>query len=231
MVPRASRLSVRQAALEHDIKQLLARELHDRVAQTLTSMLVELENFKASQVGRKSVLLEVDGLQDSTRGVLNELRALFYELRGEEGIGDSFVDKVRVLIARFHEKTSIEAHLSVQRGWPASLRPQTALNAYRIIEEALANVRMHSGANAVRVALKRYSFSHLAVQVRDDGRGVDTDASRPLGLGMVGMRERVVILGGELRIDSNGGHGTSVLAIFPKDLISSQDLLVPEVSA
>jgi len=227
----------RRVVLEQNIKQLLARELHDRVAQTLTSMLVELENFKASQVGRQSVLLEVDGLQDSTRDVLNELRGLFYELRGEEGMGDSFVDKVRLLIARFHEKTSIEAHLSVQRGWPARLRPQIALNVYRIIEEALANVRMHSGANAVRVALKRYSLSHLAVEVRDDGRGVDTDESRLVGMGTVGMRERAVILGGKLQIESFGGHGTKVLAIFPKelvpikDLISPQELLVPEISA
>ena len=115
----------------------------------------------------------------------------------------------RLLIARFHEKTSIEAHLSVQRGWPARLRPQIALNVYRIIEEALANVRMHSGANAVRVALKRYSLSHLAVEVRDDGRGVDTDESRLLGMGTVGMRERAELYVQQL-------HGYLLLATLER---------------
>ena len=100
-----------------------------------------------------------------------------------------------------------------------SSRAQSApasLNLYRIVEEALANVRMHSGARSVRIVLEPHSDNEVALIVDDDGHGVDTDPSRPLGLGTVGMKERAMFLGGVLRILSDAGSGTKVQAVFPR---------------
>lgn len=211
---KASDDSVKES--EGEIRKLVARELHDRVAQTLTGMLVDLENFKTEPVGWEDVLARLDTVQDSTRQVLQSLRELLHDLRGEESFSDGFVDAVGELVVRFEEKTAIKSELKVLPGWPQSLTAPASVNLYRIIEEALANVKRHSGARAVRIVLQPLSDNQVAVSVGDDGRGVDIDTSWPTGMGTLGMKERAVILGGELRIDSAQGDGTTVHAIFPK---------------
>src|SRR6266571_6164469 len=150
-VTRVAVPSSRVASYEDDtrlaegIRRDLARELHDRVTQTLTTMLIELENFKVEQTGRQSVLRQLDELQGSTRDVLNNLRTVLYDLRGEEGIEVAFIESVHGLLAKFEERTQVIASLSVAPTWPTSLRAPAALNIYRIIEEALTNMRLHSG--------------------------------------------------------------------------------------
>lgn len=201
-----------------EIRQMLARELHDRVAQTLTTMLIDLENFKIEQTGRQGVIRQLGELQESTRDVLTNLRHVLYDLRDETGIEEGFVDAVRALLARFQERTQVGAHLLVSPTWPPRLRSQAALNVYRIIEEALTNVRMHSGARLVEVALGTGLGTNLAVEVKDDGRGAESGAGhRHPGMGMLGMRERALILGGRLEIESVVGGGTTVRAILPKE--------------
>ncbi len=204
---------------EEDVRRLVARELHDRVAQTLTGMLVDLENFKTEPVGWGDVLRRLDTVQDSTRQVLQSLRELLHDLRGEEIVSDSFVDAVGALLTRFEEKTQIRANLNVVPGWPESITTPAAINLYRIIEEALANVRRHSGAHAVRIVLEPYAEDKVSMIVGDDGRGLEVDPQRPDGMGTLGMRERAVLLGGVLQIESGLGDGTIVRAIFPKDLL------------
>ena len=201
-----------------EIRRSLARELHDRVAQTLTSMLIELENFKIEQMDNQRVVTEVDGLQESTRDVLNNLRHVLYDLRGHTGTEEGFVESVRALLVRFQEKTNVKSILSISPSWPPSLRSPAALNLLRIIEEALTNVRLHSGARLVEVALGPAVDGQFAVEVRDDGRGTESDAGhRSPGLGTLGMRERVLILGGRLEVESAAGGGTTVRAILPKE--------------
>lgn len=208
---------VRREAVEEEVKRLVARELHDRVAQTLTGMLVDVENFKSQQVGWDDVLNQLDTIQSSTRQVLSSLRQLLHDLRGEEIVGGSFVDALAGLITRFGEKTRIVSELQVMPGWPDHLTSPASLNLYRIVEEALTNVRLHSGASTVRVVLEPDSAGDLVLAIYDDGRGVDTDESRLMGLGTVGMRERALFLGGKLRIEGRDGNGTTVRATFRKE--------------
>ena len=207
----------RDSDAQENVRRHVARELHDRVAQTLTGMLVDVENFKSEQVGWDDVLRQMETIQSSTRQVLTSLRQLLHELRGEGVVNDAFVDSLSDLVSRFEQRTTIEAELDIRPGWPAVLTAPASLNLYRIVEEALANVRMHSGARSVRVVLEARPEGLLAIQVDDDGRGVDTDSSRPLGLGTVGMKERAMFLGGRLKIESGAGSGTTVHAIFPKE--------------
>ncbi len=206
------------SSIADDIRRELARELHDRVAQTLTTMLIELENFKTEQTGRQSVLRQLDELQDSTRDVLKNLRTVLYDLRGEEDLNDSLVESVRALLSRFEERTQVSTLLSVAPSWPRRVRSAAGLNVYRIIEEALTNVRLHSGAQIVEVALGPMQGNKIEVRVKDDGKGGATDAvsSQP-GLGVMGMRERALLLGGRLEVESEDGRGTTIRAILPKE--------------
>jgi signal transduction histidine kinase len=206
------------ASSSDDIRRMLARELHDRVAQTLTTMLIELENFKVEQTGRQSALRQLGELQESTRDVLTNLRRVLYDLRGESGIEEGFADAVRVLLARFQERTGVAANLLVSPSWPSRLRSQAALNIYRIIEEALTNVRLHSGALLVEVFLGPGVENDVAVEVKDNGRGAESGAGdRAPGMGVLGMQERAMILGGRLEVLSIAGSGTTVRAILPKE--------------
>jgi len=206
-----------RAMAERVIKQHVARELHDRVAQTLTGMLIELETFKVEQFGRASVLREATELQDSTRQVLQSIREMLYDLRGEPASEESFVAVLQSLLSRFEERTRIAVELMVSPAWPKKVRSAAALNLYRIVEEALTNIRLHSGARSVRVALEWLGGAELALIVRDDGAGIDSSETLGLGgMGVLGMRERAVLLGGRLTIESHPGGGTTVQAVVPE---------------
>src|SRR3984893_8736923 len=86
---------------ESEVKRKLARELHDSVAQILTLMVVDMENFKLDQAGQDVVVEKVDSLQESTREVLNNLRQVLYDLREEPSTESGFVQQVRALLLRF----------------------------------------------------------------------------------------------------------------------------------
>jgi signal transduction histidine kinase len=226
VVASPKKLGTRQAGVEDEVRRLVARELHDRVAQTLTGMLVDVENFKSEQVSWQDVVQQMDLIQSSTRQVLASIRQLLHDLRGEEPLDGNFVDAVKALLVRFEAKSGIRAGIEITQGWPQALTPQASLNLYRIIEEALYNIRMHSGAQTVRIVLGPHAENELGIVVEDDGRGVDTDPSRPVGMGTIGMRERAMFLGGHIRIESEDGRGTLVRAMFPKDLLVSHDTVI-----
>lgn len=194
---------------------MLARELHDRVAQTLTGMLVDLENFKTRQVEWEDVLKEVDTVQTSTRQVLASLRQLLHEMRGELGLSD-FGGNLDDTITRFEQSTGIGVILESKEGWPKQLAPAASLNLLRIIDEALTNVRRHSGARTVHISLEPVTDRELALSIVDDGRGFDSAAAPIAGMGTTGMRERAMLFGGRLNIESGSGTGTAVVAVFPR---------------
>ncbi len=201
---------------ETEVKRRLARELHDSVAQILTLMVVDMENFKLDQADQHQVVSRVDSLQESTREVLHNLRQVLYDLREEPSTDNSFVQQLRTLLSRFERSTGIRSKLQVSTGWPSRLSAATAHNLYRIVEEALNNVRLHSGAGEVDVTLVATSDG-VVLTVQDNGRGVPAaDGDRRQGMGVMGMKERAVLLGGELDIISNGSRGTTVKAVVPR---------------
>ena len=214
-----------RGAVEQDVRRLVARELHDRVAQTLTGMLVDVENFKGQQVGWDDVIAHLDTIQGSTRQVLTSLRQLLHDLRGEEELRADFVDSLAGALAKYQEKTGIHSQLEVKPGWPEVLSPSAWMNLYRIVEEALANVKSHSRARTVSIVLEPVTDGEVSILITDDGRGVDTDPTRPVGLGTLGMKERALILGGRLSIENETKGGTTVRGNFPKDHITPVEQL------
>jgi signal transduction histidine kinase len=209
-----SRARTQKSAAVEEVRREVARELHDRVAQTLTGMLVDVENFKSEQVGWDDVLRELSTIQDSTREVLYRLRQLLLDLRNEEIRRTSLVDSVVTLAASFQAQTGIATDVTVDPGWPPAFPDPLATNLIRIVEEALVNIKKHSGARRAQIALETGRDGCLTLKIADDGRGIMSE-SQWLGLGTLGMRERVVVLGGRLVIQSGAEGGTAVIASFP----------------
>jgi signal transduction histidine kinase len=210
---RVTRDVVRRVVEAQELERTrLARELHDETGQALTSMLLALKSLddRIETPEGRAAAAELRALVVST---LQDVRRLAVELR--PAALDDFglvpaLERLRDTVAEQGGLTvDLESHLDAER-LPAEL--ETAL--YRIVQEALTNVVKHASAGRVSVTLSRRERA-VALVVSDDGRGFEWRESGDGGLGLVGMRERVALLGGRLSIESTEGAGTMVTAELP----------------
>jgi signal transduction histidine kinase len=144
---------------------------------------------------------------------LNDVRQLAVELRPQALDDFGLVPALERLSDTFQQKSGIVVHFEAQLG-EKRLAPEAETALYRIVQEALTNVAKHAGASNVSVLLTRKDGGVVAV-VEDDGRGLAAGAESGDGLGLVGMRERVQLLGGRLALESAGAVGTTVVAEVP----------------
>ncbi len=201
---------------DREIRRELARELHDEVVQELTAMLIDLENFKRQPFDRQGTIRQLDSVQGSLRTMLGGLRRLLYGLR-DEAAEEDFADTVRVFAVRFRQRTGIKVQVRVSRDWPDPIRRSAARNVFRIVQEATTNAHLHGGAHCVRICLK-LADSDAIVTVQDDGRGLSGNGTEG-GMGVLGMRERALLLGGRLVVEELG-RGTCVRLVFPRSALS-----------
>jgi signal transduction histidine kinase len=148
------------------------------------------------------------------------IRQLLSDLRGEPGVEHDFVESVRQgLLRNFELETGIKVRLTATRRWNRRLPSSTAINLYRILQESLNNVRLHSAAREVAIRLWVAADGTAELSVRDDGVGFNELAdARYRGMGWLGMKERAALLGGRLTIRPLRGGGTRVRASFPRIL-------------
>ena len=199
-----------------ELRRLLAREIHDGVTQTLTTLLVELANFRADQSERCDVLAQFDAVEASLRDVMANLRELVYNLRGQATTSaGTLSEMIAVQLKDFEDKTGIETRLTIAEGWPSKLRSSAAANLRRIVGEALVNVRRHSGASHLTVVLGIEGDALASIAIADDGRGFEPELLGQPGMGIVGMRERAGLLGGRLQIGTDDGVGTTIRVTVP----------------
>lgn len=195
-----------------EMRRWLARELHDTVGTTLSGMLLEMEYLKR-RGGDASLGEEIEGLQSSTRQVLQSLRRLLSGLRDEPTHVTGFADLIYEALARFERQSGIQTVLVAGEGWPRRLPGRTAHHLLRIVEEALQNVRRHSCARSVEITLERIGDDGV-LTVRDDGLGL-RGLSAGQAYGLTGMHEYAVLAGCDLRIESFPDRGTAVTISLP----------------
>jgi len=151
---------------------------------------------------------ELDALGRASAG----LRSAIYDLRHERV--SSFVESVESLVEVNRRMTpEREVRLAVGEGLRKALPPRLGVELLRVLGEILTNARRHSGARNIEVRL-RTEGDTLVAEVTDDGRGFDPRIAQG-GVGLVGMRERVEELGGEIEISSRPGEGTEVTVKIP----------------
>jgi signal transduction histidine kinase len=219
----ATAQSVAEERLRHSIdasegeRRRWARELHDETLQGLGALRVVLAS--AARTGSPADLnAAVEKAVDQLTEEISSLRALIAELRpaalDELGLGAA----IESLIEHHATVTGleIEADVSLAGGGEhegPSLGPELESTLYRVVQEALTNVSKHARAERVELVL-RQNDTRIDVLVRDDGVGFDPQA-RHAGFGLVGMRERIELAGGELGVTSEPGAGAELRAGVP----------------
>jgi signal transduction histidine kinase len=206
------RLSKKLMAAQEDERRRIARELHDRVGQSLSALNINLDIIMkddtlappARQRLEDSLGL-VDGTLQSIENVMAELRP---PLMDEYGLAAALGWHAE----EFSRRTGILVAVSDAAPEAAkNLRLEAALALFRIAQEALNNAAKHSRARNVSIEISR-SENQVLLSVRDDGRGFDTAAARRGRWGMTTMRERAEAAGGQLEVQSAPGEGTRVVA-------------------
>lgn len=193
-------------------RRRIARDLHDLVLQYLSGA---LQTIQAVQIEQQAAGSRENGLNEALKALrkaISGLRESIYDLRRDSG--KPLVREVQSLVEYNRQLIpECELTLRVEEGFPQDVPEPVSRELLRIVQEALVNVRRHSGARHASVTLGG-SGNELWVRVSDDGRGFDTSAA-PEGTGRSGMRERALAIGGELEIRSEPDKGTSVAVRIP----------------
>ena len=213
------RLSGRLLQIRDDERRRLARDLHDSLGQTLTAVKMNL-----SYLGRDTSKLDERGCnavaesKELVENSLKEVRTLSHLLHPPMLDDVGLVAALRWFANGFSQRSSIQVELNVPADLPRlSTELETAV--FRVVQESLTNVHRHSGSATANVRLETQA-DLLHLYVIDQGRGIPLDKlsfrqeTATLGVGLLGMRERLRQLRGQLEIDSNS-HGTSVHAVIP----------------
>jgi two-component system sensor histidine kinase UhpB len=208
----AERRRAGSAALhaQEEERARIARDLHDEVNQSLTGLLLRLE--AAREAAPPELEAELSATKALANQAMTELLSLARQLRptalDDLGLVAAIGGQVEQL-ARGEVDASLQAEGSF-----SDLDDDAQLVVYRVAQEALSNAARHSGAGRVEVTLRRSEKGGVSLVVADDGRGFAFEESES-GLGIAGMRERALLLGADLVIESRPDRGTTVRLTIP----------------
>lgn len=210
---RVSRDTVRRVVeAQENERARLARELHDETGQALTSILLGLRSLD-DRVDTDEGRAAVAELRELVVATLQDVRRLAVELRPAALDDFGLVPAIERLGDLSGEQGGVSIDVRSDLG-DRRLPAEAETVLYRITQEAMTNVLKHADAKLVRVHLSR-SERGATLVVQDDGKGFDPDRVSDDSVGLVGMRERIALLGGRLTIESTEGAGTMLTAEVP----------------
>ena len=190
----------------------IAQELHDEIGQSLTAVLLGLKRL--ADRAPEELLDEITLVQETTRAGLDEVREVARRLRPGV-LEDLGLHNALAALATEFSARGMHVRRVFSPGLPP-VAPETELVIYRVAQEALTNVARHSGADLVELSLRRQG-SHLVLGIEDNGRGL---RGAEEGTGIRGMRERALLIGGELQVDDRPGRGTAVRLLVAAEELS-----------
>jgi signal transduction histidine kinase len=208
------RLSIRSSEGE---RQRWARELHDETLQELGALKVmlesalQLDDLSAAAGSLAGAADQVERVIGALQGLITELRPASLDQLGTGAALEALVERVK---SRAELEIELDMDLAYESGRePTRQAPELEAAIYRVTQEALTNAVKHARAGRVRILIEE-AKGRVALTVEDDGRGFDPEEDSD-GFGLVGMRERIELMNGELEIAGASGGGTRVRATFP----------------
>ncbi len=189
----------------------IARDLHDRIGQSLAYLAFELDRIVERDVAGEPITEEIGNLREDVRGVIREVRDTLYDLRTDVSETVGLAEVLEHYAARVSERSGI--NILVDADHEARLPLLQEREMWRIAQEALANVERHANATAVRV-LWRCDGRRALIDITDNGVGYEQGrAGRLDSYGVLGMRERAASIAASLEMVSAPGRGTKVRCV------------------
>ena len=210
---RLREVAARSVHAAEEERKRIAQELHDGIAQTLAAIRVRMRLARNAKPELQEA--EMEAMRESLGTAIEELRAIALGLRPPAldvlGLGPAVEALARSVARDTRLRVDVKADFPERR-----LEPEAQLTVYRILQEALANVVRHAGADHVRVRLMAKN-GNAELTVEDDGRGFvpSEQLGGPGNLGLLGMQERAAYVGGQVHISSRPGVGTRITAEIP----------------
>lgn len=197
----------------------IARELHDATGQSLTAIALGLRGVESILEREQSKTVEqIRALGGFSTNALGELRQIIADLRPTHLDDLGLAATLKWYLKAYQERSGIETHLELI-GESKRLHPEYATALFRIVQEALTNVAKHAGASRIDVTL-RTEKTQVSLGVADDGKGFDVRSFQEEGpalsaWGLLGIQERVSLLGGSVHFDSAPGQGACINVVVP----------------
>ena len=200
-------------------RERIAREMHDSLAQVLgvTHLRLRALDTREEVCQNPAVAVELAEIADICEDAYQDVREAILGLRDSSKTERGLQDNLRAYLTKYTQQCKIETTLTSDLDYELALSPRSEVHLIRVVQEALTNVRKHSGATSAVVRVTESDSSTIFV-VEDDGHGFDQGGS-PFdrdGFGLFTMRERMALLNGSLTIDSAPGRGTRVTASVPE---------------
>ncbi len=213
-------LGIKIIEAQEEERYRVARDIHDGPAQSLANLGLKVELCeKLLSIDTDRTKEELKNLKQLVRDNLKDVRKIIYDLRPMSLDDLGLIPTIQKYASVFSNETSIETDIKVFND-SADIDSIVEIAAFRIVQEALSNIRKHSKAKNVLVKIEA-KRTKLYIVIHDDGIGFDTeeiynsDDSLSGGFGLIGMKERAELLGGSLNITSVKGKGTKVILNIP----------------
>jgi two-component system sensor histidine kinase UhpB len=193
---------------QEDERKRVAQELHDQIGQALTAVMLQVGRL--AKAAPEELRAELDEAVETTRASLDDVRRIAKQLRPEALDDLGLVPALNALVASFAERAGLRIHVRLEDTLPA-LDDRAELVIFRIAQESLTNAARHSETSRVDLSLAR-GATEIILRVRDYGHGLDGARA---GSGIRGMRERALLVAGDLAIRTPSGGGTEVTLRIP----------------
>jgi PAS domain S-box-containing protein len=206
----------RIATAQEDERRRISRELHDEIGQHLAALMLGLNALEPDLAGSASAAV-LPKLQQLTETIGREVHALAAQLRPAVLDDLGLVRAIATYVDLWSGRSGVKVELHAADLESHRLTAELELALYRIVQEALTNVMKHAEASRVSLILNRRGRDVVAI-IEDNGRGFEPEAQKqsPIrGLGLLGMRERAAQLRGQVTVESQPGHGTTVFVRLP----------------
>jgi signal transduction histidine kinase len=218
MQDQLRQLSRQVLQAQEDERKHISRELHDVIAQTLTGINLRLATLKKkASVSTKGLDRHIDQTQRLVEKSVNILHQFARELRPAMLDDLGLIPALHSFMKSFTARSGIHAHLTAFAG-VEQLEPARRAVLFRVAQEALTNVARHAKASRVAVSLRKLPHG-IGMTIKDDGKSFSVQrllhSNSGKHLGLLGMRERLEMVGGTFLIESAPGEGTTVTAQIP----------------
>lgn len=207
-------LARRLATVQEDERQRVSRDLHDNIGQLMAGLSMALKSIENSGDLSATTVARVAEARRVMADLGREVHGLAVRLRPTSLDDIGLEPALSQLIAEWSSRSGVRAECHASGIGPGRLPAEVETTVYRVVQEALTNVAKHAGATAVSVVVTRPD-GFVSVVVEDNGAGFDPGAAPKGRLGLLGMRERVELVGGTIEIESSPGAGTTVVAQIP----------------